>query len=88
MAGYDPPQDSRHTRRSYSKDIRNLVIYQKCTLGYRTADISIHLNISHRVVQRILKLWRETGEVTEGPGRLGKRSRVMDCEEMEVHALS
>ena len=81
-AGTDVPR-----YRSYSSDLRERVVYQRCTLKYKIKEISTSLNMSQRVVERVLKLWRETGEVVnEGPGRAAKRCRVMDNEEIEVRS--
>ena len=77
--------DGLRCRQTYSTDLRERVVYQRITLGHEINDISTSLNMSRRVVERVLQLWRRTGEVTSsGPGRGGKRSRVMDSEEMEV----
>jgi len=78
------PQHLRQ-RRTYSEDVRELVIYQKYTLKKKTADISCDLNMAQRVVERTLKIWRETGEVVpQGPGRKGRRMRLMTAAEVEV----
>lgn len=49
-------------RRQYSRDLKELVIYQTSVLGYSTTDVAISLNMSLRVVQRLKQTWEEVGE--------------------------
>ena len=42
--------------RSYSSDLRERVVYQRCTLKYKIKEISTSLNMSQRVVEWVLKL--------------------------------
>lgn len=79
--------DSDHVqhRQTYSEDLRERVIYQKYSLHKKTADIAHDLNISVCVVQRVLQLWRKSGEVIPvGPGWSNKRRRMMMPHEQEV----
>ena len=72
-------------RKTYSSDLRERVVYQRWSLKYKVKEISLSLNMSQRVVERVLKMWRETGEVvSEEPRRARKNIRVMDEEEMNV----
>ena len=61
------PPSHPATRRHYSKDVKELVIYQWLTLGRSTTEIATDLNMSLRVVQRVLKLYEEIGEVVKDP---------------------
>ena len=81
--------DHLRQRQTYSEDLRKRVIYQRYTLEKKIAEISLDLNISKRVVERILHLWRTTGEVTAPKKDDNKKIRIMAPQEMEVsfHAL-
>ena len=50
-------------RSQYSKDLKERVVYQWFTLGKDTAEIAENLNMSKRVVQWVLLLWEEIGDV-------------------------
>ena len=73
-------------RRHYSKDLRERVIYQRFTLGMSTTEIAKNLDMSLRVVQRVLKLWDEVGEVVRDPKAYAKlgRARLLDTRGIEV----
>lgn len=47
----------------YSRDLRERVIHQHFTLKMKSTAIAISLNMSLRVVRRVIELWREIGEV-------------------------
>ena len=80
-----PPPVLR-SRRTYSNDLWERIIYQKYSLGSKIADISISLNMSRHMVEHILKLWETTGEVSaDATSRTKDRCHVMDPEEIEVH---
>ena len=82
MPRQPPEVRLRHT---YSKDLRERIVYQRYKLKKKIIAISIDLNISQRVVERTLQLWRDTGEVVhDGPGLHGKRRRLMTPKEIEV----
>ena len=74
------------TRQQYSKDLKEHVVYQRFTLGKDTAEIAENLNMSKRVVQRVLLLWEEIGDVVRDPRRNLKRGRasVLDTTSVEV----
>lgn len=59
-------------RKHYSHDLKKRIIYQVLTLEKTTTQISIDLDIPLRVVQRILKMWREVGEVLKDRKGMGK----------------
>ncbi|KAF8135911.1 Homeodomain-like protein, partial [Mycena galopus ATCC 62051] len=59
-------------RTHYSKDLKQRVIYQRFTLGYKPTKIAIHLNIPLRVVQRVITTWKEIGEVARDRTYIGR----------------
>jgi transposase-like protein len=78
------PEHQRQ-RQTYSEDLRKRVIYQRFTREKKIDEIALDLNMSKRVVERILNLWRTTGEVmSQEPGKKGKRRKIMTQEEMEA----
>ncbi|KIJ39962.1 hypothetical protein M422DRAFT_81290, partial [Sphaerobolus stellatus SS14] len=48
----------------------------------KTSDIAIDLDMSLRVVQRILKLWNDIGDVVNTPVKIGK-APLMNKEQEE-----
>lgn len=58
-------------RKQYSRDLKKHIVYQAFTLEKTTTEISIDLDIPLRVVQRVLKCWREIGEVCKDRTRMG-----------------
>ncbi|KAF9646557.1 hypothetical protein BDM02DRAFT_3188762 [Thelephora ganbajun] len=50
-------------RQQYTSDLLEWAVYQHYTLHCSTADIAKQLNISQRVVQRTLRMWRIIGRV-------------------------
>ena len=58
------PAKARHY---YSQDLCERVIYQHNVLGKKTTDIARDLDISLRVVQRTLQVWKEIGDVVWDP---------------------
>ena len=79
----EPPEN--RIRFTYSKDLRERVVYQRFKLKKKVAAIAVDLNISQRVVERTLKLWRDSREVIpEGSGLHGKRLRLMTSQELTV----
>ena len=70
------------SRRYYSKDLRERIIYQRFSLERKPKEISHELDISLRVVQRTLQLWNEIGEVARDPKEYSKRGRPMVLNEM------
>ncbi|KAF8236349.1 hypothetical protein L208DRAFT_1528436, partial [Tricholoma matsutake] len=55
----------------YSRDLKKRVVYQAFTLEKTTTEISINLDIPLRVVQCVLKCWKEIGEVCKDRTRMG-----------------
>lgn len=74
------------SRRKYSKDIKEVVIYQSQTLERSTTQIAKDLNIPLRVVQRILSVWREFGQVvrTPDPSQVRGRPRLLTRAAIDV----
>lgn len=70
-------------RKRYSRDLRQRVVHQRFKLHRQTAQISADLDMSLRVVERILHLWREIGDVCRVPKRIG-RARALSSEHAEV----
>ena len=59
-------------RNHFSRDLKRRVIYQACTLNKGTTQIAIDLDMPLRVVQHIIQMWRELGDVCrdrKGRGR-------------------
>lgn len=50
-------------RKTYSRDLKTRVIYQSETLGKSSTQIAIDLDMSLRVVQRVIQTYGEIGEV-------------------------
>jgi hypothetical protein len=70
---------------AYSLDLKQHIVYQKYSLKKKINDIVTDLDVSHRTVEQVLKMWWDTGEVVpKVPGKKKKRIRVMLGEEMEV----
>ena len=55
------------TRRHYSKDLKDCIIYQYTILKMKPPEIAISLDMSTRVVYRTLQLWEEIGNVVRNP---------------------
>ncbi|KAF8145935.1 hypothetical protein K438DRAFT_1781470 [Mycena galopus ATCC 62051] len=70
-------------RTHYSKDLKQRVIYQRFTLGYKPTKIAIHLNIPLRVVQRVITTWKEIGEVARDRTYIG-RAPMLSPEHIKV----
>lgn len=62
-------------RRHYSADLKKRVIYQYFTLGRKSPQISVELDMPLRVVQRTLQLWNELGDVVQDPRTYMKHGR-------------
>src|SRR5258705_4064863 len=50
-------------RRHYSQDLKQRVIYLAFTLGKKSVEIAVDLNMPLRVVQRVKRTWFEIGAV-------------------------
>jgi len=59
----DLPTKPLQTSHHYLNDLREHVIYQSKVLEKTTLEITQDLDMSHHVVQRMLKLWKEIGKV-------------------------
>ncbi|KIK76757.1 hypothetical protein PAXRUDRAFT_412676 [Paxillus rubicundulus Ve08.2h10] len=59
-------------RQHYSRDLKQRVIYQAQVLGNSSTAIAISLDMPIRVVQRIIKLHRDTGDVATECTRHGR----------------
>ena len=55
----------------YLNDLRECVIYQSKVLEKKILEIAQHLDMSHHVVQRTLKLWKDIGDIAWNQGDLG-----------------
>lgn len=64
-------------RRHYSKDLKQRVVHQSKILGYSTTQIAENLDMSLRVVQNVLQLYDEVGEVVRDPKTYGRQGRQM-----------
>ena len=62
------------------------VIYQALTLKKKTTRIAIDLDIPLRVVQRVLRSWREIGEVCKDRTVVG-RAPLMKPAEVKVRSV-
>lgn len=74
----EPNEDEKvvvKSRRHYSKDLRERIIYQSRVLGKSTSEISVDLDISLRVVQHTIQLWNEIGDVVRDPKEYSRRGR-------------
>jgi len=59
-------------RRHYSDDLKERVIYQAFTLGQKSAEIALNLEIPLRVVQRVKYTWAQTGRVSQSRKFMGR----------------
>ena len=77
------PDDCLH--QFASEDRKELVVYQRYTLQYDIPTIAVNLCLSERTVQRVLQLWRETGEVISLSTKAKqKRKKILNVTELEV----
>ena len=74
------------TRQQYSMALKERIVYQQFTLGKDTAEIAENLNMSKHVIQWVLLLWEEIGDVVRDPQRNLKwrRASVLDTTSVEV----
>ncbi|KAF8510557.1 Homeodomain-like protein [Hysterangium stoloniferum] len=63
------------SRRHYSKDLKDRVIYQYTILAMKPIEIATNLDMSIRVVHRTLQLWQEIGDVIRDPKTYNIRGR-------------
>ncbi len=59
-------------RRRYSDDLKQRVIYQAFTLGKKSTEIAIDLEIPLRVVQHVKHTWMQTGRVSRPQEFMGR----------------
>ena len=64
-------------------EARRIIVYQSEVLKYSNTDISIHLDVPVRTVQRVLQRWRVLGDVIVDPTRGGPH-RTLSLQESEV----
>jgi transposase len=64
------------TRRHYSRDLRERIIHQYRVLDKKPFEIAENLDVSLRVVQRTIQLWKEIGDVVRNPDDYQKRGRT------------
>jgi transposase len=76
------------TRRHYSQDLKQRVIYQHVKFGLMTVQIAENLDISIRVVQRTLKIWQEIGDVVKDPTTYAKRGKASLLDSGSVEACT
>jgi len=67
----------------YSKDLKEHIIHQAFTLGSKTTQIAINLNMPLRVVQRVITTWKEIGEVARDRTYIG-RAPMLSPEHIKV----
>jgi transposase len=81
-----PPGQVPVSRRHYSRDLKERVVYQRYTLGLTTTEISKNLDMSLHVVQCVLKLWDEIGSAVKDPKTYGRQGRacLLDTRGVEV----
>ena len=74
------------SRQHYSKDLKQRIVYQRFTLGMNTSEIAKNLDMSVRVVQQVLQLWEEIGEVVKDPVESVKwgHACLLDATSIEV----
>src|ERR1700742_3509184 len=65
-------------RRRYGSDIKKLIIHQHFELSRSTAHIAISLSMPQRAIHRIVKMWREIGDVIREPQRVGRAKILSD----------
>ncbi|KIJ53120.1 hypothetical protein M422DRAFT_42914 [Sphaerobolus stellatus SS14] len=76
------PEDRQHT--FATEEIKQIAVYQRYTLSYKVSDIARNLRMSDRSVERVLQLWRTTGEViSEASEKKQTRKRIMTEQEQE-----
>jgi len=73
------------TRKYYSKDLKERVVYQRLTLGLSTMEIAKNLDMSPRVVQQVLQLYQEIGNVIKDSKTYAKQGRcqLLDTDSVE-----
>lgn len=82
-------KQSTTTCKHYSKDLKERVVYQQLTLGLSTMEIVKNLDMSPRVVQWILQLYQEIGNVIKDSKTYAKQGqcRLLDTDSVEVSKI-
>ena len=73
-------------RRHYSTDLKQRVIYQAFTLGKKSTEIAIDLDMPVRVVQRVKQTWMQIGRVRRSREFIG-RHPLLSPEQTKVYFL-
>jgi len=74
---------TRKPRTQYSKQVKEIVIYQYDILGSKCTQIAISLDMAVRSVQRIVQNWKEFGLSVDNPSRAG-RPKIMNHSHVQV----
>ncbi|KIJ51782.1 hypothetical protein M422DRAFT_244132 [Sphaerobolus stellatus SS14] len=66
-----------------TEEVKEIAVYQQHTLNYKIEDIARNLRMSKRTVERVLELWKTTGEVIpkDSKGRLSRRKLMSEQEQ-------
>ena len=73
-------------RRHYSTDLKQRVIYQAFTLGKKSTEIAVDLDMPVRVVQRVKQTWMQIGRVCHSREFIG-RHPLLSPEQTKVYFL-
>jgi hypothetical protein len=74
-------------RRRYTADLKQRVVYQAFTLGKKSTEIAIDLDIPVRVVQRVKHTWMQIGRVCRSQESIG-RHPLLSPEQTKVFFMS
>ena len=83
----DTPCDSlmSRTHRQYSRDLKDVVVYQENMLNKSMTAIAKDLNMPLRIVQCVLKIWNEIGKAVDVNCRAkGQRGSLLNGKATEV----
>ncbi|KAJ7580331.1 hypothetical protein C8J56DRAFT_867191 [Mycena floridula] len=83
------PRRKRATplRIHYSHDLKRRVIYQHNILGFSTTKISQNLDMPLRVVQRVIQVYNEIGDVCRDRSHIGRSSLMTETAATMMLAL-
>lgn len=82
MARLQPGEE--RLRRRYGRVEKQMMLYQYFQLKWPPARISVALNIPRRVISRVVKMWKELGDVVREPAQVG-RSKIMEDNHIQVN---
>ena len=68
-------ETSVRTRRHYSSDLKERIVYQRFSLSRKPSEIAVELDIPLGVAQRTLQLWNEIGVVARDPKGYARQGR-------------